>query len=116
MAQAKADSMFGCFRIPNSDDKVDVSQRVNLFGTFCAGLVVGSFCAVAVTPMDVIKTRLQSEGGLEKYKNIRTCVNMTWSEGAGAFFKGASGRFMLIGPLFGVVLLTYEIMPKLIPL
>ena len=60
---------------------------------------------------------LFNAGGIELYKNIRTCVKMTWAEGGvGAFFKGATGRFLLIGPLFGVVLFTYEVMPKLIPL
>ena len=42
---------------------------------------------------------------------------MTYAEGGvKAFFKGASGRFILIGPLFGVVLATYEFMPRILPL
>ena len=70
-----------------------------------------------MTPADVIKTRLQSEGGKQLYGNIRNCAAMTWQEGGlKAFFKGASGRFILIGPLFGVVLATYEFMPKFVPL
>ena len=117
MARQDQNSTFGIFRKKNSDHLRDVADRVNLLGTFIGGLVVGSFCAVAVTPMDVVKTRLQSEGGVEKYKNIRTCIKMTYAEnGIPSFFKGATGRFMLIGPLFGVVLMTYEFMPKFIPL
>jgi len=88
-----------------------------LGGTFLAGLIAGSFSAVLVTPADVVKTRLQSEGGVEKFKNIRTCIRMTWAEGGvRPFFKGATGRLILIGPLFGVVLATYEFMPRVLPL
>jgi solute carrier family 25 aspartate/glutamate transporter 12/13 len=105
------------FRRPDSDNVKDGNQRVNLLGTFVAGLVAGSASAYAVTPADVIKTRLQSEGGVEKYKNIRQCVRMTWAEGGvRPFFKGATGRLILIGPLCGVVLVTYEFMPRVLPL
>jgi hypothetical protein len=73
-SRASDSKVWGKFRRPNTDHYVDGNKRVNLLGTFIAGLVSGSFTAVAVTPADVIKTRLQSEGGLEKYVNIRTCV------------------------------------------
>jgi len=109
--------IYGSMRRPNTDHLLDSAARVNLLGTFMAGLVAGSVSAVAVTPADVIKTRLQSEGGLQKYVNIRQCTVMTAKEGGlAAFFKGATGRLMLIGPLFGVVLATYEFMPKYLPL
>jgi len=118
LAKQPIDSpVFGMFRKPESDGIVDANKRVNLLGTFMAGLISGSLSAVTVTPADVIKTRLQSEGGVERYKNIRNCIKMTWQEGGiKAFFKGATGRFILIGPLFGVVLATYEFMPRILPL
>jgi hypothetical protein len=90
-------------------------QRVSLFGTFTAGMIAGSTAAFLVTPADVIKTRLQGNERAH-FKNIPTCVSLTLKEGPGAFFKGAMGRLLLIGPLFGIVLLTYEFLPAYVPL
>ncbi len=78
-------------------------------------MVSGSVAAVLVTPADVIKTRLQGEKR-HYYKDITTCIALTAKEGKMAFFQGATGRLMLIGPLFGIVLLTYELLPSYIPL
>lgn len=108
---------WGQFRVKGTGEQERASARVNLLGAFACGLAAGSIAAMAVTPADVIKTRLQTESGLEKYRNIRQCVRMTWNEGGvRAFFKGATGRGLLIGPLFGVVLLTYEMLPAIVPL
>lgn len=103
-------------RRDNTDHLVNADKRVSLFGTFLAGLVAGSVVAVAVTPADVIKTRVQGQNGDALYQGkISKCVqSILKTEGVGAFFKGASARFMLIGPLFGVVLFTYELMPRII--
>ena len=41
---------------------------------------------------------------------------MTYAEdGVKALFKGATGRAILIGPLFGIVQLTYTFLPMLAP-
>eukprot|EP00160_Parvularia_atlantis_P019702 Unigene7844_Nuclearia_a/m.24081 Unigene7844_Nuclearia_a/g.24081 ORF Unigene7844_Nuclearia_a/g.24081 Unigene7844_Nuclearia_a/m.24081 type:complete len:335 (-) Unigene7844_Nuclearia_a:1133-2137(-) len=95
----------------------NVNNRVNLLGSFSCGLVAGSVAAWAVTPADVIKTRLQAEGGKEKWGGIISCARMTLqNEGIAAFFKGATARVILVGPLFGIVLATYEIMPRFVKL
>jgi hypothetical protein len=115
--QPTSHPFWGTFRRPNTDHIVDASARVNLAGAFFSGVLAGSSSAVLVTPADVLKTRLQSEGGKEKYKNIPTCARMTYAEdGVRAFFKGATGRAILIGPLFGIVLFTYEFLPIYVPL
>jgi len=82
-----------------------------------AGLIAGGISAWAATPMDVVKTRIQAEGGLAKWGGLINCTRLTYqNEGLPAFFKGATGRIFLIGPLFGVVLFTYEFLPRYIPL
>lgn len=74
-----------------------------------AGLVAGAMGSGAVTPADVIKTRLQLAGGKEKYKNVgfalRTVVQQ---EGFSALFKGVLPRMAVVGPLFAITLLSFE--------
>jgi solute carrier family 25 aspartate/glutamate transporter 12/13 len=77
-----------------------------------AGLASGVVSAFLATPADVIKTRLQakSEDG-KKYNGIRDCFFRTLKEeGHRAFFKGAIPRILIISPLFGITLCTYELM------
>lgn len=95
----------------------NVNNRINLAGSFACGLFAGSVAGWAATPADVIKTRLQSEGGKQKWGGVVSCARMTYQqEGLTAFFKGAMARVILVGPLFGIVLATYEIMPSFIKL
>jgi len=75
---------------------------------FICGCVAGTIGALAATPMDVIKTRVQAKSGV-KYNGIIDCVKRTLrEEGASAFMKGAVPRMMIISPLFGITLMVYE--------
>ena len=60
---------------------------------------------VAVNPIDVVKTRLQTlkrAEGEQHYTGIRDAFQRIWqAEGIQAFFKGAMCRVMVIAPLFG---------------
>lgn len=60
---------------------------------------------VAVNPIDVVKTRLQTlkrAEGEQHYGGIRDAFQRIWqTEGVRAFFKGAMCRMMVIAPLFG---------------
>ena len=97
--------------------ETNINKRVNPLGTFIAGTAAGMVAGWAATPADVIKTRLQSQGGKELWVNIRTCAARTWKqEGYRAFFKGAQARMILIGSLFGIVVVTYEALPRFVPL
>lgn len=60
---------------------------------------------MAVNPIDVVKTRLQTlkkAEGEQQYAGIRDAFQrILQTEGVKAFFKGAMCRVMVIAPLFG---------------
>jgi solute carrier family 25 (mitochondrial aspartate/glutamate transporter), member 12/13 len=118
IARQDSHGMFSVLlREGTTPDETNINRRVNGKGTFVAGTAAGMLAGWAATPADVIKTRLQSQGGTERWVNIRTCAQRTWQqEGPRAFFKGAQARMFLIGALFGVVVLTYETLPNFIPM
>jgi len=74
-----------------------------------AGGGAGAFAAGAVTPTDVVKTRLQKQGGKEVYKNMSFAFQKIWrEEGLMALYKGAIPRMVVVGPLFAITLLSFE--------
>ncbi|XP_031420510.1 mitochondrial glutamate carrier 1 [Clupea harengus] len=79
--------------------------------SFLAGCMAGSTAAVAVNPVDVIKTRIQSlnRGGQEDtYSGVTDCIRkILRTEGPGAFLKGAYCRALVIAPLFGIAQVMY---------
>uniref|UniRef100_A0A8C7XNG8 Mitochondrial glutamate carrier 1 n=1 Tax=Oryzias sinensis TaxID=183150 RepID=A0A8C7XNG8_9TELE len=84
---------------------------VPFYWSFMSGCLAGSIAAVAVSPCDVVKTRLQSlrKGANEEiYKGVVDCVRKIWrKEGPRAFLKGASCRALVIAPLFGIAQVVY---------
>ncbi|KAJ6636858.1 Mitochondrial glutamate carrier 1, partial [Pseudolycoriella hygida] len=86
--------------------KNDGSSEAAFFVSFASGCAAGSFAALAVNPMDVVKTRLQaitSVEGQATYNGIWDCVYKTLRhEGPAAFFKGGLCRMIVIAPLFGI--------------
>ena len=79
---------------------------------FIAGCAAGAISAAAVTPADVIKTRLQllNKGvGEESYNNgvLDAFKKILKNEGPTAFFKGAMVRMIVIAPLFGIAQMVY---------
>ncbi|KAM6937367.1 mitochondrial glutamate carrier 1 [Xenentodon cancila] len=90
----------------SADGPADVQARAPFWQSFLAGCSAGSVAAVAVTPLDVIKTRLQTlqKGeGEDTYKGIIDCSRRIMRrEGPSAFLKGATCRALVIAPLFGI--------------
>ncbi|XP_053521559.1 mitochondrial glutamate carrier 2 isoform X2 [Artibeus jamaicensis] len=80
--------------------------KASFVHSFVSGCVAGSVAAVAVTPLDVLKTRIQTlQRGLgeDSYSGIRDCARKVWTqEGPSAFLKGAGCRALVIAPLFGI--------------
>lgn len=66
---------------------------------------------MAVNPVDVIKTRLQSltRGNTEDtYAGVTDCIRKIMrNEGPSAFLKGAYCRALVIAPLFGIAQVVY---------
>ncbi|XP_048885904.1 mitochondrial glutamate carrier 1-like isoform X1 [Brienomyrus brachyistius] len=79
--------------------------------SFISGCIAGSTAAVAVNPVDVIKTRLQSlsRGSQEDtYTGVTDCIRkILQREGPTAFLKGAYCRALVIAPLFGIAQVVY---------
>ncbi|KAJ8332374.1 hypothetical protein SKAU_G00425470 [Synaphobranchus kaupii] len=79
--------------------------------SFVSGCIAGSTAAVAVNPVDVIKTRLQSltRGSQEDtYSGVTDCIRkILQREGPTAFLKGAYCRALVIAPLFGIAQVVY---------
>ncbi|KAJ8002881.1 hypothetical protein DPEC_G00163560 [Dallia pectoralis] len=97
---------FPLFANLNSLGHGDVQERAPFLQSFASGCTAGSVAAVAVTPLDVIKTRiqtLQKGKGEDSYRGIVDCTRRIWSkEGPAAFLKGATCRALVIAPLFGI--------------
>lgn len=73
----------------------------------CTAAIIGS---AAVTPLDVIKTRLQviRTGGEAAYNGLWDCARKTYAnEGISAFYKGVVPRMIVIAPLFGIAQMVY---------
>ncbi|KAM4738431.1 mitochondrial glutamate carrier 1-like [Anableps anableps] len=84
---------------------------VPFYWSFLSGCLAGSVAAVAVSPCDVVKTRLQSlkKGSNEEtYSGVVDCIRkILGKEGPRAFLKGASCRALVIAPLFGIAQVVY---------
>lgn len=84
-----------------------------------AGAIAGMPASYLATPADVIKTRLQvvPRPGQQTYHGILDATSKIYSqEGFTAFFKGGPARVFRSSPQFGVTLLSYELIQRLLPL
>lgn len=87
------------------------SENPGALHCLLAGCLAGLTGSAAVTPLDVVKTRLQvirSGQGEATYNGFVDCVQKTYTnEGIRAFFKGAVPRMVVIAPLFGIAQMVY---------
>ncbi|CAI9722151.1 calcium-binding mitochondrial carrier protein Aralar2-like isoform X1 [Octopus vulgaris] len=83
----------------------------------CAATIAGIPAASIPTPADVIKTRLQvaARTGQTTYNGVIDCARkILKEEGGSAFWKGAPARVFRSSPQFGVTLLTYELLQRML--
>uniref|UniRef100_A0A8B9J3Z4 Mitochondrial glutamate carrier 1 n=1 Tax=Astyanax mexicanus TaxID=7994 RepID=A0A8B9J3Z4_ASTMX len=102
---------FPLFANLNNLGKRGAEGPAPFYVSFASGCIAGSTAAVAVNPVDVIKTRLQSltRGSQEDtYSGVTDCIRkILRNEGPGAFLKGAYCRALVIAPLFGIAQVVY---------
>ncbi|XP_050300438.1 calcium-binding mitochondrial carrier protein Aralar1 isoform X2 [Anthonomus grandis grandis] len=82
-----------------------------------AGAIAGIPAASLVTPADVIKTRLQvvARAGQTTYSGVLDATRKIYKEeGFRAFWKGSIARVCRSSPQFGVTLVTYELLQRLL--
>ncbi|KAG0091317.1 hypothetical protein BGZ93_002920 [Podila epicladia] len=93
----------------------DENGKIPFSTIFGAGIVAGVVAASAVTPADVIKTRLQvaRKPGDPTYKGIADCFqHIVRNEGVTALFKGVVPRSLIVAPMFAIALFVYELQQR----
>ncbi|EFP89527.2 mitochondrial aspartate-glutamate transporter agc1 [Puccinia graminis f. sp. tritici] len=93
-------------------------KKLSFVETLSAAAIAGMPAAYLTTPADVVKTRLQSEAkkGETHYKGLMHCFKtILKEEGPSALFKGGPARILRSSPQFGVTLVSYEFLQKLLP-
>jgi len=99
---------FPMFAYFNDKGKAPGSNQVPFYHSFASGIGAGAISAFLATPLDVVKTRLQTLENIGRYSGIVDCTaKIMREEGATAFFKGSLLRVMVIAPLFGIAQMVY---------
>ncbi len=79
-----------------------------------AGMISGMITAALTTPFDSLKTRYQSAEGAN-FKSFGDVFRQTVKErGYIGLFRGWKPRAVIIGSLFAIMLLTYEVQKRLV--
>ncbi|MCJ8741404.1 hypothetical protein PDJAM_G00070270 [Pangasius djambal] len=104
---------FPLFAHLNQLGKPSEAENAPFYWNFASGCAAGCIAAIAVSPCDVVKTRLQSlsKGAHEEmYSGVMDCVSkIVRKEGPTALLKGAGCRALVIAPLFGIAQVVYFI-------
>uniref|UniRef100_A0A8C1PLQ3 Mitochondrial glutamate carrier 1 n=1 Tax=Cyprinus carpio TaxID=7962 RepID=A0A8C1PLQ3_CYPCA len=102
---------FPLFANLNSLGRRNADGSAPFYISFLAGCFAGCTAAIAVNPVDVVKTRLQSlaRGHHEDtYSGVKDCISkILHHEGPSAFLKGSYCRALVIAPLFGIAQVLY---------
>lgn len=91
-------------------------QKPSTLCVLAGSTVAGVLASAAVTPADVVKTRLQSSSQpTPAYRGMVDCAGRIWrAEGPRAFFKGTVPRCLTMAPLFGIALMMYDLQQKVL--
>lgn len=87
----------------------------SLSGLLLAGCGAGMTSAFLMTPMDVIKTRVQAAKGTKMNASFYEMFKRTLkAEGVRALFKGASMRICVQAPMFAIMTTAFELQKRYI--
>ena len=95
----------------------DENGHNNPMSLFYSGLIAGVPAAGLCTPADVIKTRIQvrERQGQTQYNGVIDAFFKIYKEeGPRAFWKGSGARVFRSSPQFGVTLLSYELLQRVL--
>jgi hypothetical protein len=99
----------------SSDDKPTDVHRIP---QFTAGFIAGTITSAAVNPLDVVKTRIQTQhihtlgrtSSTTMYKNIFHGLQCLWrEEGINGLVRGVLPKLMSRGPLSAISALIFEL-------
>ena len=92
---------------------MDEHGNIPLGGLLVAGMVAGCFASGLMTPMDVIKTRVQAEKGAKlEVKFSQMFVKIFKTEGIRGLYKGAVPRMCVQAPLFSIACTAFELQKR----
>lgn len=78
-------------------------------GLLCAGAGAGMTAVITCFPMDVIRTRLLTAGGLERYGSFLACVRRMYrEEGLSTFYRGITPALVSMAPNAAVYYSIYD--------
>ena len=89
------------------------AEDEGLLTQLTAGAIAGGFAAAATNPLDVVKTRLQTDGGILGAKHnssttFQVLRNVVQTEGFGALMHGIKPRVLFHAPAAAISWVTYE--------
>ena len=92
----------------------NLSFKSPVLNSFTCGLIAGSVMSVAITPPDIILTRLYNQpldeqGNGKLYKGVTDCFwKILKAEGAAGLYKGFWPNYFRVAPHTTLVLLFYD--------
>jgi len=103
---------FPLFAFFNAKGTLDpVTNKPPFYHTFMSGIMAGSIGAYIATPLDVIKTRIQTTtkapGEMQYNGILDTFYKIIKHESPTALFKGSVARVCVVAPLFGIAQMFY---------
>jgi solute carrier family 25 (mitochondrial aspartate/glutamate transporter), member 12/13 len=77
--------------------------------SLASGMVAGGLIGGLITPLDVIKTRMQNTGGKEKYKTGFNCIKEIYKGGGvKGLYTSVGTRMIILSGVFGISLTFYN--------
>jgi solute carrier family 25 S-adenosylmethionine transporter 26 len=95
--------------LPVLHDRIEVVSLPNYAFPVC-GALSGCLAAAATAPLDLVKTRLQTQGNSGQYKGAFDCARkIVQQEGAASMMRGLGARCLWLSPNIALTMTTYEL-------